>query len=554
MNQTRGILFIILAVLSFLLFQAYTQDQAPKPQVDSTNTIGQYNAVGAETDAKNSVSIANNELRLTINSVTGDFIGADLLKYDRTVEDKTPLTLLSDRPDDYLRIVNGLYGVDGTDSAEKRANYTISNQTADSITLTYTNNNVTYKKIIKLDGYQVLVTYQVQNNSERKISLAPYSVFVYRPAPAPSLFSRSNIYGTSQSYAGLVISTAEDNYDKISTGDLEDGDFKDVTTNKGWVAISQHFFVTAYIPIETGSNQNFTIQSNYKDNTFNISTRNQITGTDGGSDIVNPGQTKDFAVKYWIGPKLQDQLEKVAPDLDLVVDYGWAWFLSLPLFKLMQFLHSLIGDWGLTIIALTLVVRIVILPLSRIQFKNQALMRVIQPELAAANERAGDDRMRKMMETQKVFKKYGASQFAGCIPALVQMPIFLALFYLVNEAVDLRHEPFLWIKDLSQADPYFILPILNGLIMIFMFSLTPMPENMDPTQRKIMKMMPYLFIIFFLFLPAGLIVYYIVSNIITILLIMYFNRKIKYQFENNLLPTYKVEDRPNKLLDTKRRR
>ncbi|RIY32392.1 hypothetical protein CKF54_04850 [Psittacicella hinzii] len=534
MNQTRGILFIVLAVLSFLLFQAYIQDTAPKPQIDSVTAAQDPNNVGADSDNSHALTIKNNVLRLTINSKTGDFIGADLLKYDRTVEDKTPLTLLSSNPDDYLRVVNGLAGEGGTDSAKTRADYKVVNQTENSVTLSYTHNDVVYTKTITLDGYQALVDYKVTNNSDQAINVAPYASFIYRPAPAPSLFSRSNVYGTNQSYAGLVISTDSDNYEKISNGDIEDKDFKPVKSKEGWTAISQHFFVTAYVPY---AGTDFTIYTDYYQNNYIINTLSAET-------TVNANSTATFSDKYWIGPKLQDDLQNVAKDLDLVVDYGWAWFLSLPLFKLMQFLHSFISNWGITIIALTLVVRLIISPLSRLQFRNQALMRVIQPELAAANERAGDDRMKRLTETTKVFKKYGASQFTGCFPALIQMPIFLALFYLMNEAVELRHQSFLWIHDLSQADPYFILPILNGVIMIFMFSLTPMPENMDPMQRKIMKMMPYLFVIFFLFLPSGLILYYIVSNIITILFIMYYNKKMTYLYANNLLPTYKVVDRP----------
>lgn len=530
MNQTRGFLFIILAVLSFLLFQAYVQDSAPKAEVVESK-VATAN-IGGQTDTTNAVSISSNELRLTINSVTGDFIGADLLKYDRRVDEKVPLTLLSNTPEDYLRIVNGLYGANGTDSNTKRAEYLVSTKTQNSIKLVYEHNSIIYTKTITVDGYQVKVNYNVENNTNQSISLSPYSSFVYRPSPPPGLFSKSNIYGTNQSYQGLVISTDADNYEKVSTGDIEDNDFKPVTTKHGWTAISQHFFVTAYIP---KTDNKFTIQAHYSNNNYNIETLSDL-------QTVNANSTKEFTETYWIGPKDQDALEEVAPNLGKVVDYGWAWLLATPMFKIMQFLHNYIGNWGLTIIALTLVVRAIILPLSRLQFRNQAIMRCIQPEIAAATERAGEDRMKRLTETQKVFKKYGASQFTGCLPALIQMPIFLALFYLVNEAVELRHQPFLWIKDLSQADPYFILPILNGIIMIFMFSLTPMPENMDPTQKKIMKMMPYIFIIFFLFLPSGLIVYYIVSNIITILLILYYNRKIGRLYATNSLPTYKVTE------------
>lgn len=171
-------------------------------------------------------------------------------------------------------------------------------------------------------------------------------------------------------------------------------------------------------------------------------------------------------------------------------------------------------------------------------------MRILQPELQAANECAGSDRLRKMQETQRVFAKYGASQFAGCLPALITAPIFLALFYLINEAVELRLQPFFgWIHDLSQTDPYFILPIINGAVMIYMFRLTPQPATMDPLQRKIMNFMPWLFTIFFLFLPSGLMLYYIVSNLITICMIKYWTKKITTAYNNKTLPTYDTTGR-----------
>lgn len=531
MNQTRGFLYIILAVLSFLLFQAYNSDMAPKPAIDNTNT-----SIASQDSASsaNLVAIQNDVLKLTVNSQTGDLIAGDLLTYPRNLDTTDPLPLISDRPEGYLRIINGLYGAQGTDSDKTRADYTVVDQQASSITLEYTKNDVVYHKTISLEpgSFLVKVKYEIVNNTNANISLAPYSSFKTTRDTSASLFSQSNEYGTNSSYAGLIISSDRDNYEKLDYSDIRDGDYKRFETSKGWVAVSQHFFVTAYVPT---ADINFSLEANSAGDFYFVNSRTNLT-------TVAPGQTQVFNEQYWVGPKLQDQLEAVAPDLQLVVDYGWAWFLSQPLHALLTWLHTFIPNWGLTIIALTIVVRIVIMPLSRIQFRNQALMRVIQPEIALATERAGEDRMRRMTETQKVFQKYGASQFAGCLPALIQLPIFLALFYLMNEAVELRHQPFFgWIRDLSQADPYFILPVVNGLTMIYLFSLTPMPENMDPMQKKIMKIMPYTFMILLMFLPSGLIAYYIVSNLVTIALVTYYSKKMTKAYAEGTLKTYKAK-------------
>lgn len=551
MNQTRGLLYILLVVFTFFGIQAWLGDKeaanAPKPTLSQ-----QHNQV---VDTTKNIKLSNDVLTLTVNTQSGYFVGADLKNYPRTINSETPLNLLNTNleaapADGYLEIRSGLTGPQGTFTNNTAENFTPVAQTRNSVTLKEVRGGTTYLKTISLEpnSYVVNVKYEVSNANSQSISLAPYAVFKIIPAPTPSLFSSSNIYGTNSSYQGVITSTDEDNYDKTSFENLQE---LPLTTKSGWVAYSQHFFVTAYVPgqVEVQStnevnlakaNDNFTISAQEKTagNKFDyLNVTNSLV-------TVEPGKTQVFTDKFWIGPKIQKELEAVAPDLSLVVDYGWAWFLSEPLYYLLTFLQSFIGNWGLAIIALTIVVRLIIFPLSRIQFRNAALMRCLQPELQAAAERAGGDSMKRMQETQRVFAKYGASQFAGCLPALITAPIFLALFYLINEAVELRHQAFFgWIQDLSQADPFFILPVINGAVMIYMFKLTPQPATMDPMQKKIMNMMPYIFMIFFLFLPSGLILYYIISNLITICMIKYWNKKIREQFDNKTLPTYNASGR-----------
>lgn len=550
MNQSRGLLFIGLLVFTFLGVQAWVNDDyirknPPQPPKQSADAV---------IDTASNIKLYNNVLSLTVNSKTGYFVGANLLKYPRTVEDKTSLNLLNTdtskiSEDGFLQLSTGLHGAQGTYTSSYSEDYKIVEQKDNSVLLQMDKNGVVYQKLVSLDknnadSYVVNINYKVFNNTDHDISLAPYATFKVIPTPAPNMFSRSNVYGTNASYQGIITSTDDDNYDKTSFDSLKD---KPLKTKDGWLAYSNHFFVVAYAPstsMEVNGKQEvapaFTISANPAQQT------NQFNFVNVSNDVITiaKGDTQTFSEKVWIGPKLQDQLAEVAPDLNLVVDYGWAWFLSLPLYKLLTWLHSFIPNWGLAIIALTITVRIILFPLSRIQFKNQALMRILQPELQAANERAGSDRLRKMQETQRVFAKYGASQFAGCLPALITAPIFLALFYLINEAVELRLQPFFgWIHDLSQTDPYFILPIINGAVMIYMFRLTPQPATMDPLQRKIMNFMPWLFTIFFLFLPSGLMLYYIVSNLITICMIKYWTKKITTAYNNKTLPTYDTTGR-----------
>lgn len=207
----------------------------------------------------------------------------------------------------------------------------------------------------------------------------------------------------------------------------------------------------------------------------------------------------------------------VAPHLDLTVDYGWLWFISQPLFKLLKFLHGFIGNWGFSIIAITFIVRGVMYPLTKAQYTSMAKMRLLQPKLQAMRERIGDDKQRMSQEMMALYKSEKVNPLGGCFPLLIQMPIFLALYYMLMGSVELRHAPFaLWIHDLSAQDPYYILPILMGVTMFFIQKMSPTTVT-DPMQQKIMTYMPVIFTVFFLWFPSGLVMYYIVSNLVTIL-------------------------------------
>jgi YidC/Oxa1 family membrane protein insertase len=230
---------------------------------------------------------------------------------------------------------------------------------------------------------------------------------------------------------------------------------------------------------------------------------------------VAPGSEATLEATLYMGPKVQKQLEAVAPHLELTVDFGWLWFIANPLFWLLDKIHGLIGNWGWSIVILTVMVKAALWPLSAKAYKSMGRMRKLGPEMQRLKEQFGDDRQKMSQEMMKFYQKEKINPLGGCLPILVQMPVFIALYWMLLESVELRHAPFmLWIQDLSVKDPYFILPILMGASMFIQQLLNPTPP--DPTQAKIMRMLPIVFTFFFLWFPAGLVIYWVVNNVISI--------------------------------------
>ena len=283
-----------------------------------------------------------------------------------------------------------------------------------------------------------------------------------------------------------------------------------VTTKEGWVAMIQHYFVSSWIGGD--NNVNNVIYSNHADNNTSA-----IIGIRTDAVNVAAGSEAKLSSKLWIGPKDQDAMESVAKNLELTVDYGWLWFISIPLFKILAFIHSLIGNWGFSIIVLTMIVRGVMFPLTKAQYTSMAKMRLLQPKLMELRERYKDDRQKIGTETMKLYKSEKVNPLGGCLPLLIQMPIFIALYWTLMESTELRQSSFmLWITDLSVKDPFFVLPILYGVTMFYLQKMSPTPVT-DPVQRKVFMAMPFVFTFMFCTFPAGLTLYWLVSNCFTIL-------------------------------------
>ncbi|MDO4626974.1 MAG: membrane protein insertase YidC [Pasteurellaceae bacterium] len=520
MNSRRSLLALALFFVSFLVYQQWQVDQAPKPAVTEqvTNSSSDIpasspsNADSASADSNTQgriITLTSDVLNLKIDTLGGDVIESDLLNYAAELHSEARFQLLQKNATETYIAQSGLVGKNGIDSvSEGRAQYQVEGdqftladgQDELNVPLTYQKNGVTYRKIftLKRGSYDVGINYEIQNNSDQAIEVQPYGKLKHNLVD-----SSSNI--AMPTYTGGAYSSSETNYKKYSFDEMKKQNLS-IDTKGGWVAVLQHYFVSAWIPDADANNLLF---SSTDKGMADIGYRGSIV-------TVPAGATQTIKSSLWTGPKLQKQMETVANHLDLTVDYGWAWFIAKPLFWLLTFIQSIVHNWGLAIIGITLVVKGILYPLTRAQYTSMAKMRMLQPKLQEMRERFGDDRQRMSQEMMELYKKEKVNPLGGCLPLILQMPIFIALYYTFMEAVELRHAPFFgWIQDLSAQDPYYILPILMGASMFLLQKMSPTPVA-DPTQQKVMMFMPLIFMVFFLWFPAGLVLYWLVSNLITI--------------------------------------
>jgi len=318
---------------------------------------------------------------------------------------------------------------------------------------------------------------------------------------------------------GFASRTVEEKYVKHHFKDLAEEPYT-AQTNGGWIALLQHYFLSAWIPADSQTNRIDMLRS---DSGFNIA---RFT-----SPLVDvqAGATATLGARFYAGPKDQYQLAKISPGLDLTVDYSWLWWIAQPLFALLHFfatgeLHAFgtvieigsgAGNWGVAIVLLTLLVKGAFFHLSAASYKSMAKMRKLQPKMLELKDRYGDDRQKLSQETMDLYRREKVNPLGGCLPILIQMPVFLALYWVLLESVELRQAPLGgWIHDLSVMDPYFVLPLLMGASMYYQQKLNPPPP--DPMQAKVMQFMPIIFTVFFLFFPAGLVLYWLVNNLLSI--------------------------------------
>jgi YidC/Oxa1 family membrane protein insertase len=313
---------------------------------------------------------------------------------------------------------------------------------------------------------------------------------------------------TSRTYFGPVLYTAESKYKKISFSDIEEGKAEyPKHADDGWIGIVQHYFVSAWVP--RGKLPREFYLKRLPDGLF-------AAGLIVSTPRLAPGASARVDVPLYAGPQEQKRLKGVAPGFDLVVDYGWLSIIAWPLFWLLEKYHSLTGNWGVAIILLTVTVKLVFFPLSAASYKSMARMKLVTPRLTKLREMYGNDRAKLNQAMMELYKTEKINPLGGCFPIVVQIPVFIALYWVLLGAIELRHAPFIfWIKDLSALDPYYVLPILMTISMVIQTRMNPKPP--DPVQAKVMTFMPFVFSVFFFFFPAGLVLYWLVNNILSIL-------------------------------------
>ena len=549
--EIRKIILIgLLAFISITLFQQWTifqqEYQAAKaPQVGENGELideeipltpeQTVDAIGVDelpqTDANASVEgekvkIKTDLIIAEIDVNGGDITRLDLIKHPVSVDlPDQPFQLLKTGTSDVFTAQTGLIGKQDREYPNHKTTFTADQTEYElepgenelTVKLKWTSpDNVIYHKVFtfKRNSYNINIDFEVQNNSP-----TDWQGYLY------AQFQRSNVtteqFGLfgSPTYKGGVIFEPNEKYQKIDFGEIEDNELN-VVTDTGWVGMIQHYFVGAWIPEGQGPYQFYGKSINRGGQPlYNI-------GYKSTAPIIVPSQASgELKTKAYIGTKEQDRLNAQGVDgLILTVDYGWLTIIASPMFKAMNWIYQYVQNWGFTIVIITILLKLLFFPLSAASYKSMAKMKKFQPRLMTLRERYGDDRQKLNMEMMKLYKQEKINPMGGCLPILIQIPVFIALYWVLLESVELRQAPFIaWIKDLSLKDPFYVLPVLYGASMYVMQKLNPAP--IDPIQQRVMQALPIVFTFLFLWFPAGLVLYWLVNNLLSMAQQWYITKK-----------------------------
>ena len=457
------------------------------------------------------IRVTTPRLSVWIDRLGGDIVRVELPEFPFEIDrPDAPYTLLNSSNGRVYVAQSGLFGPDGIDGGGSRPlyetaarSYELTDGTLD-VVFTTTQDGLRVEKTFGFtsDEFLVNVGFSVANGNSRPIQASMFSQ-IKRDSRDPIGGGAWTMGPTP--YLGAALTTSEERYYKLDFEDLDEGRFQSAEQG-GWMAFLQHYFVSAWIanPDET----NLFFGQRRADGTYAV-------GFTGPLKEVAPRETGTWESRFYVGPKDQKRLEELAPNLNLTVDYGFLWWLAVPLFYVLDALHSFVGNWGVAIILLTVLVKLVLYPLSSASYRSMANMRRGAPQLKRIQERFADDRQKLSQEMMALYRKEKVNPLGGCLPMLLPMPIFIALYWVLFESVELRHAPFmLWIDDLAAKDPYFVLPLLMGASMYLQQLLSPAVG--DPMQVRMMKLMPVMFTALFLFFPAGLVLYWLVNSVLSI--------------------------------------
>ncbi|EWH09273.1 inner membrane protein [Catenovulum agarivorans DS-2] len=538
MESQRSFLLIGLALVTFLLWNQWQIDHAPQPvapitaesttqqveqkpvQVSADVPVAEQSVIESIATGSNFITVTTDTVKAKIDLLGGDIVQLDLLQFAKEKDGSEAYPLLVEQGADLYHAQSGLTGAHGPDASPKgrplyvaaQTDYQMSGDTLE-VPISFKNNQgLTVKKVFvfRQGEHDIQIRFDVSNTSDAVKNVQLFAQLKQNTAQAQSSMMMPT-------YHGAAYSTHNESYEKIDFDDILDSNLR-VASTGGWISMIEHYFVTAFIPQE---NENIEIS------TKALSGGKVLMRYKGEAVQVAPGQTASLTTTLYAGPKHQDKLSELADNLDLTVDYGILWFLSQPLFHLLQFLHGLVGNWGVAIILITIIVKGLMYGLTKKQYTSMAKLRQLQPKLTELKNRYGEDRQKFSQAMMELYRKEKVNPMGGCLPILLQMPIFLALYWVFVESVELRHAEFaLWIHDLSQQDPFYVLPILMGASMFVMQKLQPTPMQ-DPVQQKIFQYMPVAFTFFFLWFPAGLVLYWLVSNIISIVQMLMINKAME---------------------------
>ncbi|KPK11837.1 MAG: hypothetical protein AMJ68_04275 [Acidithiobacillales bacterium SG8_45] len=467
------------------------------------------------------VRVITDLLDVEIDTLGGDVRALGLRKLPRTLKDASePFPLMQDSDDKLYVAQSGLVGhgknypFHRTRFVADTTEYTLKDgEDRLVVDLKYRGqDSVRYTKrfIFSRDSYVIRIEFLVDNRGSKPWEGFLYGQFLRQPPEETSGFL------ALPTFTGGAIYTNEDHYQKISFSDMEDEVLRRDVTG-GWAAMMQHYFVGSWMPSEEQKGQLYT--SHPASNRYVIGYKHTTPLA------VAPGTRGSVGIDMFAGPKEHKRLKDLAEGMELTVDFGWLTFIAAPLFWLLTAIHGVIGNWGWAIIVLTIMIKAVFFPLNNAQYKSMAKMKKVGPRMQALKAQYGDDRERYSKEMMELYKKEKINPMSGCLPILIQIPVFIALYWVLLESVEMRQAPFaLWIKDLSAQDPYYVLPILMGASM---FVTTWMSPTTDPMQRKMFLALPVVFTVFFLFFPAGLVLYWLVNNVLQIIQQTIINRSME---------------------------
>lgn len=569
MDNYRLILIFAVAFISMMLWQqwqldygpqsveeaslAYEADQGKVQNIDINKTVPQSSQTLESSEIPDAPAVASNDaadtprpvtadiaenteqavrqkkihvetdtFNLLIDTKGGSIVRVNLKKYPLSLDrPDTEFPLLTELPANYYIAQSGLIAADKALAPTHEAVFSSAadsysmkeNQNTLSVDLTWQHESgvkVTKRYSFNRGSHLIVVTHNIENGSAKTWSGRQYQQ-LQRARPADDS-QNAFIY----TYTGGAIYSDEKKYEKIDFDDIEDSDLnRDI--KGGWLAMLQHYFVSAWVP---------PVEQLHHYYTKALKSGRYVLGSYSPSEAIAAGANGSFEARFFAGPKLQHELETISEGLELTVDYGWLTIIAKPVFWVLEKIHNYVPNWGWSIILVTILIKLLFYKLSEASYKSMANMRKVAPRLQTLKERYGDDKQRLNQAMMEMYKKEKINPLGGCLPMIVQIPVFIALYWVLLESVELRQAPWiLWIDDLSIKDPYFVLPLLMGITMFIQQKLNPAPP--DPMQAKIMMSLPIVFTIFFAFFPSGLVLYWFVNNLLSIMQQYYITKKIE---------------------------